>query len=383
MGADYGSGFAEPRERVQIELVSAHPTGPVTVASARNRRVRRFGCAAARLRRRRGGRILQRLGRSGGPSERLWRGRARGGAAGGWYRGAYVTISLGGDPVPAILEQIEATLRVPHPSIPGRTGDLQARAGLPRCSIPREGRERARGDLLATRRSCYRRSGDRCRYRAAVSSPRGRSSKAASTAICVLSAPARHTWRYAAVTRMLGFDPEREGALHLLASSRHTQKKCRRRGDVVFLDGSWTGRGSDATVVREPQPDQTIGIDVDLAASRGKGTSLRAVRARARIRRDLRARAARRDRRCPARAGGGGERADLAPLRLPATAREAARRRGPLCRPAYAIRPPTTSTASTTGAASSGTTPGVPALPKGATQSMISAPRSGRRCGAR
>src|SRR4029077_1906939 len=33
---DYGGGWAEEPERVQVEMVSANPTGPLTVASARN-----------------------------------------------------------------------------------------------------------------------------------------------------------------------------------------------------------------------------------------------------------------------------------------------------------------------------------------------------------
>ncbi|HWE82999.1 MAG TPA: hypothetical protein VG265_15205, partial [Gaiellaceae bacterium] len=32
----YGGGWAEPREKIQVEMVSANPTGPITVASARN-----------------------------------------------------------------------------------------------------------------------------------------------------------------------------------------------------------------------------------------------------------------------------------------------------------------------------------------------------------
>src|SRR5947208_4211699 len=35
-GGDYAAGTAPTRERVQVELVSANPTGPLTVASARN-----------------------------------------------------------------------------------------------------------------------------------------------------------------------------------------------------------------------------------------------------------------------------------------------------------------------------------------------------------
>jgi arginyl-tRNA synthetase len=45
-GSGYGGGSAETRERVQVELVSANPTGPVTVASARNGA---YGDSVARL----------------------------------------------------------------------------------------------------------------------------------------------------------------------------------------------------------------------------------------------------------------------------------------------------------------------------------------------
>jgi arginyl-tRNA synthetase len=45
-GKDYGAGSAEPRQRIQVEMVSANPTGPVTVASARNGA---YGDSVARL----------------------------------------------------------------------------------------------------------------------------------------------------------------------------------------------------------------------------------------------------------------------------------------------------------------------------------------------
>ncbi len=35
-GADFGAGSAAETERIQVEMVSANPTGPITVASARN-----------------------------------------------------------------------------------------------------------------------------------------------------------------------------------------------------------------------------------------------------------------------------------------------------------------------------------------------------------
>src|SRR5436190_4092125 len=45
-GPEYGAGSAESPERVQVEFVSANPTGPLTVASARNAA---YGDSVARL----------------------------------------------------------------------------------------------------------------------------------------------------------------------------------------------------------------------------------------------------------------------------------------------------------------------------------------------
>jgi len=35
-GDGYGGGFADPVERIQVEMVSANPTGPIVVSAARN-----------------------------------------------------------------------------------------------------------------------------------------------------------------------------------------------------------------------------------------------------------------------------------------------------------------------------------------------------------
>ena len=45
-GESFGGEWAQPRQRIQVEMVSANPTGPVTVASARNGA---FGDSVARL----------------------------------------------------------------------------------------------------------------------------------------------------------------------------------------------------------------------------------------------------------------------------------------------------------------------------------------------
>ena len=45
-GSAFGGGPAQPRQRFLVEMVSANPTGPITVASARNGA---FGDSVARL----------------------------------------------------------------------------------------------------------------------------------------------------------------------------------------------------------------------------------------------------------------------------------------------------------------------------------------------
>jgi len=45
-GERFGGQWAEPRQRIQVEMVSANPTGPVTVATARNGA---YGDSVARL----------------------------------------------------------------------------------------------------------------------------------------------------------------------------------------------------------------------------------------------------------------------------------------------------------------------------------------------
>ena len=109
-------------------------------------------------------------------------------------------------------------------------------------------------------------------------------------AIYVLGADHHGTrnW-YAAVARMLGYDPERVEVLlyqlvHLTRGGEQT-KMSKRRGDVVFLDEFMDEIGVDAArwYLVNRGPDQTIEIDVDLAAERSREEPglLRPVRARA------------------------------------------------------------------------------------------------------
>ena len=72
-GDGFGAGTAETPEHVQVEFVSANPTGPITVASAPPRRVRRLPLPHPRVRRAPGGaRVLrERRRRAGAPLRRV------------------------------------------------------------------------------------------------------------------------------------------------------------------------------------------------------------------------------------------------------------------------------------------------------------------------
>src|SRR5918999_2733723 len=114
-GDRYGSGDPDPKLRVQVELVSANPTGPLTVAHARNAA---YGDAVARLLAFAGHEVEREYyyNDAGAQMERFYasveavrRGEA---PPEDGYQGAYVhdLAALPGDPVPPMLEQIEATL---------------------------------------------------------------------------------------------------------------------------------------------------------------------------------------------------------------------------------------------------------------------------------
>ena len=114
-GRSFGSGSADPPERIQVELVSANPTGPITVASARNGA---YGDAVARLLEFAGHEVEREYyyNDAGAQMERfresveaIRRGEE---PPEDGYRGDYVAelAREPGDPVPRMLEQIEATL---------------------------------------------------------------------------------------------------------------------------------------------------------------------------------------------------------------------------------------------------------------------------------
>src|SRR5579862_2207810 len=111
----YGGGSAERVERVQVELVSANPTGPITVAAARNGA---YGDSVARLLAFAGHTVEREYyyNDAGAQMERFRRSvdavRAGEAPPEDGYQGDYI-VGLAeepGDPVPRMLERIESTL---------------------------------------------------------------------------------------------------------------------------------------------------------------------------------------------------------------------------------------------------------------------------------
>ena len=114
-GDAFGSGSAAERERIQVEMVSANPTGPVTVATARNGA---YGDSVARLLAFAGHDVEReyyyndagaQMERFQASVEAVRRGES---PPEDGYQGDYVVelAALPGDPVPVMLERIEATL---------------------------------------------------------------------------------------------------------------------------------------------------------------------------------------------------------------------------------------------------------------------------------
>jgi arginyl-tRNA synthetase len=359
-GEGYGAGSAAKPERVQVELVSANPTGPITVAAGRNGA---YGDSVARLLAFAGHEVEREYyyNDAGAQMERfrLSVEAARRGEEPpeDGYRGDYVAelAEVEGDPVPAMLERIEATLERFRIQFDGwaKQSELEQRLAdfLPRLdTYERDG-------AVWARSSAYGDEDDRVLIRSETGTPTYRAADVVyladklgrefERAIYVLGADHHGTrnW-YAAVARMLGLDPERVEVLlyqlvHLTRGGAAT-KMSKRRGDVVFLDEFLDEIGVDAArwYLVSRGHDQTIEIDVDLAAERSQKNPVYYVQyAHARIASILRnAEGAVPDAAPPAELAG--EERDLVKrlAEFPAVVAEATERRGPHAIPNYAIR---------------------------------------------
>jgi arginyl-tRNA synthetase len=361
-GDAYGSVGAEPHERVQVEMVSANPTGPILVSHARNGA---YGDSVARLFEL-GGHEVEReyyYNDSGGQMDRF-RASVEALRKGepipeDGYHGDYVGVlaKAGGDPVPAMLEAIERTLdrfRI-HFDSWAKQSIVEER--LPEL-LPKLDTYEKDGALWA-RSSAYGDEEDRVLLRSGDRTPTYRAAdvpylvdkleRGFDRAVYVLGADHHGTrnW-YAAVARMLGYDPGRVEVLlyqpvHLSRAGEQT-KMSKRRGDVVFLDEFLDEIGVDAArwYLVNRGPDQAIDIDVDLAAERSQKNPVYYVQyAHARIAGILRNAGADNASNTVLLAGSlAPEERDLVKrlAELPGVVADALAKRGPQVVPAYAIR---------------------------------------------
>jgi arginyl-tRNA synthetase len=362
-GADYGAGRADPKQRIQVEMVSANPTGPITVASARNGAI---GDSVARLLELAGHEVEREYyyNDAGAQMEKfresveaIRRGEE---PPEDGYRGEYV-VELAreeSDPVPKMLAQIEASLERFRIHFDSWALQSELEKKLPEF-LPRVDTYEKDGALWA-RSSNYGDEDDRVivrspeqggtpTYRAAdIVYLADKLERGFDRAIYVLGADHHGTrnW-YGAIARMLGYEPERlEVLLYQLVHLTRGGEQARiskRRGDVVFLDDFMDEVGVDAArwYLVNRGPDQTIEIDVDLAAERSVKNPVYYVQyAHARIAGILRnAAGAPSNSLLQGRAPEPEERDLIKRLaEFPGIAAEAAERRGPQALPTYAIR---------------------------------------------
>src|SRR3990172_3416766 len=358
-GDGYGGGSAATRERVQVEMVSANPTGPITVASARNGA---YGDSVARLLAFAGHEVEReyyyndaglQMDRFRASVEAVRRGEE---PPEDGYRGTYVEelAALRGDPVPPMLKLMESTLerfRI-HFDTWERQSEIEAEipAALERLeTYEADGavwvRTSAYGDekdwvaIKSDGPPGY--FGGDCAYMAR------KLARGFDRLIYVLGADHHgYVGRLRALAAMLGRDPESvEGLLYQLVHMTRggeQAKMSKHRGDVVFRGDFMDEIGVDAArwYLVSRGHDQTIEIDVDLAAERSQKNPVYYVQyAHARIAGILRNAAGAQPGSEPAVPLREAERELVKRLvEFPQVAADAAERRAPHAIPTYAIR---------------------------------------------
>jgi arginyl-tRNA synthetase len=287
-GDAFGAGSAaESRERVQVEMVSANPTGPLTVAHARNAA---YGDSVARLLELAGHEVereyyyndagaqmelfyasVEAVRRGEEPPEK-------------GYRGDYIheLARVPGDPVPPMLEQIENTLERFRVHFDTWARESEFEAEVPEAialldTFEEDGaiwvRTSAHGDDKD--RVVVRSDGTPTYFARDAAYIRRKYARGLDRLIYVLGADHHgYVARLRALAAMLGSSPDSLEVLiyqlvHIVEGGE-AKKVSKRRGDVVFLDELLDTIGVDAArwYLVSRGHDQTIELDVDLARER-------------------------------------------------------------------------------------------------------------------
>jgi arginyl-tRNA synthetase len=287
---DFGGGWAGQRERIQVEMVSANPTGPITVASARNGA---YGDSVARLFEFAGHNVEREYyyNDAGAQMDRFRdsvEARRRGAEPPeDGYRGEYVTdlAASEDDPVPVMLERIAASLERFRVHFDSWAKQSELEHGLEEIldALPTYEKDGA----VWVRSTEFGDEKDRVLIRSPEKGGlptyeavdivylRDKLERGFDRAVYVLGAD-HHGVRlwYPVIARILGYDPDRVEVIlyqlvHLTRGGQ-ASKMSKRRGDVVFLDELMDEIGVDAArwYLVSRGPDQTIEIDVDLARER-------------------------------------------------------------------------------------------------------------------
>ena len=289
-GPDFGGGSAGALERVQVEMVSANPTGPLTVGSARNGA---YGDSVARLLEFAGHTVEREYYYNDvGRQIDLFRASVEARRCGeeppeGGYSGAYVeeVAATGGDPVDVMMSLIQAELerfRVRFDTW-ARQAEIErdVPAALARIETYEDdgtvwARTSAHGDDKD--RPLVRSSDGSYLYFAAdVAYVLDKLARGFDRAIYVLGADHHgYVSRLRAAAAMLGYDPSQVEVLIYqlvnLVEGGEARRMSKRRGDVVFLSELLDRIGVDAArwYLVSRGHDQPIDIDVDLAAEQSQ-----------------------------------------------------------------------------------------------------------------
>jgi arginyl-tRNA synthetase len=290
-GHDYGAGSAETRERVQVELVSANPTGPLTVGSGRNGA---YGDSVARLLEFAGHDVGREyyFNDAGGQID-LFRASVAARRRGedppeGGYLGAYVQelADAGGDPVERMLALIRQTLERFRVRVDDwvRESELESEIGAALSAL--DGYTYQAQGALWLRTTAFGDDKDRVLLRADgrptylardAAHTRWKLARGFDRLVYVLGSDHHgYVVRLKALAGASGYDPETVEVLlyqlvHLTAGGE-ARKVSKRRGDVVLLEELMDEIGVDAArwYLVKSGHEQTLEIDVDLAREKSE-----------------------------------------------------------------------------------------------------------------